>query len=120
MKILFVDDEPNILRALQRSMRDLPWEVAFENGGIEALLRLESEVFDVIVSDMSMPVMDGEVLLSKVKELYPDMKRVILSGHAEKSLEIESGGAAHRWLDKPCETEYLIEVLQEFETELSS
>jgi DNA-binding NtrC family response regulator len=114
MRILFVDDEQNILNALERSMRGEPWELAFESGAIEALRRLETETFDIIVTDMAMPGISGASLLNKVKSLYPDMKRIILSGHAERSLEIESSETAHKWLDKPCESQYLIQVLREF------
>jgi len=82
-RILFVDDEPNILAGLKRQLRSQrkEWEMAFAESGEAALDMLSETPFDVVVSDMRMPGMDGAELLNRVKERYPETVRIILSGH---------------------------------------
>jgi YesN/AraC family two-component response regulator len=81
--ILFVDDEPNILEGLRRSLRPMraEWEMSFAPGADAALVILASTPFDVIVTDMRMPGLDGAALLEIVREKYPSMLRIILSGY---------------------------------------
>jgi HD-like signal output (HDOD) protein/ActR/RegA family two-component response regulator len=108
-RILFVDDEPNILEGIERLLRRQrhQWEMAFVDGGEAALVLLASRPFDVIVSDMRMPRMDGAVLLGKVQEQYPQMGRIVLSGHTEIDYALRAARVAHRFLLKPCEGEML-------------
>lgn len=105
VKILFVDDEPMVLQGLQRVLRPMrnEWETAFANSGPEALEKLSREPFDVIVSDMRMPGMDGGQLLTGVKKRYPHMVRIILSGQSDKSLVMKTVKPAHQYLAKPCD-----------------
>lgn len=117
MHILFVDDEKNILKALERSLRDSDWDIDFALSGPEALLKLGESDYDVIVTDMSMPAMKGDRLLREVKAVNPDIKRIILSGHADQSLSLDDQELAHRWIDKPCDPDYLVQVLQELDTD---
>jgi putative nucleotidyltransferase with HDIG domain len=107
--ILFVDDEPNILDGLQRMLHSLrrEWQLSFATSGVEALTLLQSRSFDVIVSDMRMPGMDGAQLLQEVRNHYPHIIRIILSGYSEKELIMKSVGAAHQYLAKPCDAETL-------------
>jgi HD-like signal output (HDOD) protein/CheY-like chemotaxis protein len=109
IKILFVDDEPNILEGLQRILRPMrhEWRMVFANSGAEALHVLSEENFDVIVTDMRMPGMDGSQLLTAVQQEYPQVVRFILSGYAEKALTLKSVGVAHQYLAKPCDVELL-------------
>jgi CheY-like chemotaxis protein len=74
-RILFVDDESKILEGLQRMLRPERhrWEMAFASGGAAALSLLEAAPFDVIVSDMRMPGMDGAALLNVVRAKYPNV-----------------------------------------------
>lgn len=111
--ILFVDDEESILDGLRRMLRPLrhEWRVALANSGQDALEKLTMARFDVIVSDMRMPGMDGAELLSAVKETYPSMVRIVLSGHTELSQAIRSVGVAHQFLSKPCSPEALKVVI---------
>jgi len=108
-RILFVDDEPNVLQGLQRMLRPLrsEWDIAFASGGPEALQKLASEPFDVVVSDMRMPGMDGAQLLSEVRRLYPQTVRIVLSGHSNQEMILRSVGPAHQYLAKPCDAETL-------------
>lgn len=104
-KILFVDDDPNILQGLRRMLRSQRdgWEVAFAQGGEMALAMLDAASFDVVVSDMRMPGMDGAALLACVRERYPETIRFILSGHADQDAALRAVPVAHQFLAKPCE-----------------
>ena len=104
-RILFVDDEPKILGGLRRMLRSLrnEWEMEFAHSGPEALDRLAASAFDVVVSDMRMPGMDGTQLLSEVRELHPDTVRIILSGQCI--------GPTHQFLTKPCDGQTLKSAL---------
>ncbi|KZX72762.1 hypothetical protein A3715_16000 [Oleiphilus sp. HI0009] len=117
MDILFVDDERMIISALERNLRDSDWYIDYALSGPEALIKLGKRHFDVVVTDMAMPAMTGDRLLREVKELDPEITRIIMSGHADQSLGVADGELAHRWLDKPCDPTYLLQVLQEVEKE---
>jgi putative nucleotidyltransferase with HDIG domain len=108
-RILFVDDEPRILEGLQRMLRPQrhEWEMAFAPGGEAALAILEAETFDVVVSDMRMPGVDGAALLEAVREKYPNMLRVILSGYTELEASFRAVPVAHQFLLKPCDPDAL-------------
>lgn len=112
-RILFVDDESNILKGLQRSLRPLrnQWEMTFAKSAASALECLEKGPFDVIVSDMRMPQMDGAQLLEKVQEKYPMMVRIILSGHSDQEMAMKFVKSAHQYLSKPCEKQVLIDAI---------
>ena len=78
-RILFVDDEPKVLDGLKRMLHGMrrEWEMVFANSGQEALEILGTKPFDVLISDMRMPGMDGYQLLEKVRELHPQVVRII-------------------------------------------
>jgi HD-like signal output (HDOD) protein len=108
-RILFVDDEPKILEGLQRMLRVMrhEWEMEFAASGQSALGSLNSRPFDVVVSDMRMPGMDGAIFLSQVQEFHPQIVRIVLSGHSDQQLVMSSVGPAHQYLSKPCDPELL-------------
>ncbi len=103
-RILFVDDEPNILEGLQRMLHSIrhEWEMAFANSGAEALELLAAHPFDVVISDMRMPGMNGAQLMVEVRQRHPHIVRIILSGYADEELTLKSLGPAHQFLSKPC------------------
>ena len=108
-KILFVDDEPNILEALSRMLFPMrkEWSMSFACGGEAALKLLGEEEFDVLVSDLRMPGMDGAALLMKVQEQHPDMVRFVLSGQSDMETSLKAVGAAHQFMAKPCNAKVL-------------
>jgi putative nucleotidyltransferase with HDIG domain len=108
-RVLFVDDEPMLLQGLSRMLRTEKdtFEASFATSGEEALSMLSKGNYDVVVTDISMPQMNGLELLSKVKDLYPDTVRIILSGEPDVSLSIKSVNVSHRFLNKPCDPEIL-------------
>jgi HD-like signal output (HDOD) protein len=112
-RILFVDDEPRILEGLQRTLRSMcqEWEMRFAGSGPEALEYLSKESFDVIVSDMRMPGMDGAQLLIEVMKRHPQIARIVLSGHSEEETILKSVRPAHQYLAKPCDAETLKSVV---------
>jgi HD-like signal output (HDOD) protein len=113
-RILFVDDEPNVLSGLQNLLRKQrgEWSMAFAVGGQEALAELAKAPYDVIVSDMRMPGMDGAALLHRVKTDYPGVARIVLSGYAERDAVMRALPVAHQYLSKPCDGEVLREVIE--------
>jgi HD-like signal output (HDOD) protein len=108
-RILFVDDETLVLQGLQRMLRSLrqEWDMEFVESGAKALERMAQIQFDVIVSDMRMPGMNGAELLNEVMKRYPKTARLILSGHADKELILKCVGSTHQFLSKPCDPEAL-------------
>jgi HD-like signal output (HDOD) protein len=108
-RVLFVDDEPSDLEGLQRVLRSQrqEWEVAFAHSGDSALALMATSPFDVVVSDMRMPGMDGATLLSRVREEHPDVVRIVLSGQTEFSTALRVVPVAHQFLAKPCDSQTL-------------
>ena len=104
-RVLFVDDEKQILDGIRRMLSDQRgrWEMEFAVGGEEGLRCCQSSAFDVVVTDMRMPVMDGATLLGHVKDLLPDAARLILSGYSDIALAKRAIPVAHRVLAKPCD-----------------
>lgn len=108
-RILFVDDEPKMRESLQRSLgaRRYEWEAAFASGGEAALTMLAAAPFDVVVSDMRMPGMDGAALLETIRQQYPSILRIVLSGFTEMETSLRAVPVAHQFLLKPCDPDTL-------------
>jgi putative nucleotidyltransferase with HDIG domain len=113
-KILFVDDEPNIIQGIKRMFYNMKneWEMFFALSGEEALRLLEKGSFDVVISDMRMPNMDGAELLNKVCDLYPQTVRIILSGHSDEKMILRAAKSTHQFLAKPCSSEILKDTIE--------
>jgi len=95
--ILFVDDEPNILETHKRFMRKSQYRCFYASSGAEALEILESDVIDVIISDMKMPEMTGEELLREVSRKYPETIRIVLSAFSEDEMVMGAINEGHIW-----------------------
>jgi HD-like signal output (HDOD) protein/CheY-like chemotaxis protein len=109
VKVLFVDDEESILSGLRRMLRRVDgWETAFAVGGEAALARIGNEDFDVVVTDMRMPVVDGAAVLDAVRSRHPGTVRIVLSGQNESAAALRTVPLAHQFLTKPCDTDTLI------------
>ena len=88
------------------------WDMHFAESGHEALKIMATAPFDVVVSDMRMPVMDGAQFLYKVMKQYPQSVRIILSGQSEKEIVLKSVGPTHQYLAKPCDSQTLINTIK--------
>jgi response regulator RpfG family c-di-GMP phosphodiesterase len=111
-QILLVDDEIAILDGLRRQLRKR-FQVHTANGGAEALELLQTQPVSVVVSDMRMPQMDGATFLSRVRALYPEMVRILLTGQADAQAAITAvnEGQIYRFLTKPCPPDVLLEEI---------
>lgn len=114
-RLLFVDDETNILRALRRIFMDDEFEVYTAASGQEALdlLREQGEM-GVIVSDQRMPEMSGVDFLEKSKQISPNSVRILLTGYADINAAVDAinRGGAFRYLHKPWQDDELHQAVQ--------
>ena len=109
MKLLFVDDERHVLRGLTRMIEcwEHDWEIATAESGTDALSLMAESPFDVIVTDMRMPGMDGATLLDQVAELHPHAVRIVLSGESGSESNFKALPPMHQFLSKPCPADEL-------------
>ena len=111
--ILIVDDEPKVLQALHRMLRamEAQWVVAFAESGAQALQLMALQPFDVVISDLAMPGMDGAQLLTEVMQRYPQCSRIVMCWNSDQPALSRLYGIAHQYLFKPCEPATLASVL---------
>lgn len=119
-KVLFVDDEVKILRSLTRDLEDEPFSVLTAESGEQALRILENEHIDIVVSDQRMPGMTGSELLGMIRRKYPDICRIMLSGHADMNAALQAinEGRISRFLVKPVSSEELSSAINDAFSEL--
>lgn len=112
-KVLFVDDMPEVLRMLKRTLDPIKgeWDMRFVESAPEALTALEQDAVDVLATDMIMPGMDGFQLLKEAKARYPMMVRIAFSGQQGQSLGLRSTDLAHQFLEKPIDAELLRSIM---------
>jgi len=113
-RVLFVDDEDAILQGLRAVLRPQrrEWDMVFALGGPAGLAEVEGSKFDVVVTDMRMPIIDGAGLLTRVRELQPHAVRLVLSGQTDPQTALRSVFTAHQFLAKPCDPEKLRSVVK--------
>lgn len=103
IKILCVDDEPNVLNALKRFFLDEDYSILTATSGEEGLQTLEKEDVQVVISDYRMPGMNGVEFLKKVRELRPYTVRIVLSGYADTASIVAAinEGQIYKFIPKP-------------------
>lgn len=108
-RVLFVDDDTALLDGLRSRLHGMrsQWDMVFIESGARAITEIELRPFDVIVTDMRMPVMDGAAFLSVVAERWPQIIRVVLSGYAEQDQTKRLLTLAHQYLSKPCDARHI-------------
>jgi HD-like signal output (HDOD) protein len=113
-RILFVDDELPLLGLLKKGMSSMStqWEMEFAGSGEEALALINQKPFDIIVTDMRMPGMNGAQLLNHVQRRHPRTIRIILSGFSELNDAISCAGLTHQFLSKPYTLDGMKKCLQ--------
>jgi DNA-binding NtrC family response regulator len=101
--ILIVDDEPNVIAALQRTLFDEPYDIRSAASGEEALEILANCKAKLVISDERMPGMDGAEFLSIVKARHPDTVRIMLTGYAslDAAIKAVNSGGVYRFFVKP-------------------
>lgn len=111
--ILFVDDDTRLLSALRRLMmtKAMDWSCQYSSSPEEALALVTTQHFDVVVSDMQMPGMDGAALLKEIRIISPDSIRIVLSGYSRTETIARVAGPAHQYLAKPCPSDTLFDVI---------
>jgi CheY-like chemotaxis protein len=112
-RLLFVDDEPEVLEAVSVNLRK-GYEVVTATSGAAGLEYLEAEAdFAVVVSDMRMPKMDGATFLALARETAPDVVRMLLTGQSdlEATIKAVNHGQIFRFLSKPCPKDTLIAAI---------
>lgn len=114
-KILFVDDDANVLGGLRRLLRHKrqSWDMHFANGGPEAVDLFSQFHFDVIVTDMRMPQINGSQLLKIAKDEGQGVVRFVLSGEADLEMTCNTVGLSHQFFAKPCDPAFLISQIEE-------
>lgn len=102
-QLLIVDDEPNVLRALQRVFKQENYKLFLAGNAEEAIRVLGKENCQVVISDFKMPGMNGAELLKKIKSTYPDTIRIMLTGHADTTavMGAVNEGAVYKFILKP-------------------
>ena len=113
-RILFVDDESKILDGIRRALHGdrKRWDLQFALGGEAALQACEAGGFDVVISDMRMPGMDGATLLGHIRDRFPSTVRIILSGYSEGTSATRAVPVAHRFISKPCDAAELRAMIE--------
>ena len=113
-RILFVDDDASVLDAFKNILRKRrnEWDMVFVVGGLAALAELEKGPFDVVVTDMRMPGMDGAALLTRVRDAFPATARIVLSGQSDRDAIVRALPVTHQFINKPCDAATLRNVVE--------
>jgi HD-like signal output (HDOD) protein len=103
--ILFVDSEKYYLNAIRRSFRidKDEWTLSLAKDAVAALRIILDKHVDILVTETTLPGMDGIELLELVRLRFPYITRIILSGHVDRDVVLKSIGIAHQYLAKPCD-----------------
>lgn len=114
IKMLIVDDEVRFLQTLTQRLTLRGFDVVAATNGAEALELARQQEFDLALVDLKMPGMSGEDVLVRLKKAHPYLEVIILTGHGSIDSAVNCTRAgSYTYLQKPCETEDLLEVLKE-------
>lgn len=113
--LLFVDDEPAILSSLRRLFRPHGYRILIAEGGAAGLATLETEAVDLVISDMRMPEMDGARFLEQVRQRWPEVVRILLTGYAdmESTIAAINRGEIWRYIHKPWDDHDIVLTVRE-------
>ncbi len=117
LSILFVDDEEHLLQGIRRLLHAhrQEWAMTFCNSGQEAVRKMAEEHFDIVVTDMRMPDVDGSRVLFESYLHCPSTMRCVLSGQSERAQTCKVTGTAHQFLSKPTQQMELEEMVARVE-----
>lgn len=113
--LLLVDDEAHVLTSLQRLLRQDGYHILVAQSAAEGFELLALHPVQVILCDQRMPAMSGTVFLDRVKDLYPDTFRIVLSGYTdlESIMDAVNRGAIYRFYTKPWDNKVLRDNIRE-------
>ncbi|MBC8061312.1 MAG: HDOD domain-containing protein [Clostridiaceae bacterium] len=113
--VLFVDDDNSILKSIRRELMDADFKTFFVDSGQEALKFLYENKVDILVTDMMMPNMDGSELLKRVKYLYPNVVKVVLSGYVDQKIifKLINSNLSKAFINKPWRENELIDTIHD-------
>lgn len=113
--LLFVDDEPGILSALRRLFRPHGYRIFIAESGAAGLDILERETVDLVISDMRMPEMDGATFLKAVRNRWPKVMRILLTGYADITSTVAAinQGEIYRYIAKPWDDSEIVTIVRE-------
>jgi two-component system chemotaxis response regulator CheY len=111
-RIMTVDDSPTFRKVLGHSLRGAGYEVVEAVDGKEALVKLETAPVDMVITDLTMPGMNGIELVREIRSLYESVPVVMLSTVGEeKSLEEGRAAGVTGWIVKPFDPRELLSVI---------
>ncbi len=112
-RVLIVDDDTNVLDGYRRLLRHQGdvWDMTFCDSASGALEQLRKVPFDVLVTDLQMPAMNGVELMTQVIEVAPAVARIVLTGYASMTSSVAVSDLAHQILNKPCDLETLRDAI---------
>lgn len=88
--LLIVDDEPNVISSLQRTLRNRPFRVVGATSGADAIALMKSDPADLVICDSRMPEMDGPTVLSEIQRRWPDCMRILLTAYDDHAQTIKA------------------------------
>ena len=113
-KLLIVDDEKNVRESMTRLLRRKGYDTEGAESGTEALQKIRSKFFDLIILDFMMPDMDGLETFLRAKEINPEIKAIMLTGYGapEREIEVKELGVK-KFVRKPVTIERLVDVVND-------
>jgi putative nucleotidyltransferase with HDIG domain len=113
-KVLIVDDSPDVLTLAELTLKELRphWIFVTESDPVQAVGRLENEIFDAVISDFQMPQMNGSEFLGRVALAQPLSVRLLVSSNLERGMSTEGIGVAHRFFAKPCKYSDVVQAIE--------
>lgn len=115
MRVLLVDDEPELVHTMAERLEIRDFEVDAVTSGVEALEKIRSEAYDVVVIDLKMPGMSGHAVMTAVRVEHPSLPIILLTGHgaAEEDEDSTDLSQACAYLFKPINIDELIQTMRE-------
>jgi DNA-binding NtrC family response regulator len=115
-RILVVDDERSVAFLLSENLAELDpcYQVQVAHSGEEALSRVVAKPFDLIITDLRMPGMDGLELIRHVQEVSPDTRTILITAYGDKDVEQEAGNlGVYRYVTKPFKTDEFTQIVEQ-------
>ncbi len=115
MRVLVIDDEPNLAQALCRVIelaKPGPWVAECAPSGEAGLAKLRETPFDVLVTDLCLPGMDGLEVLKQAGKIQPEARTVLITAYGTPGLEVRGAELADAYIPKPFSLKFFVEVVK--------